>query len=308
MQNRSAVILLVLLGLCSAGCDDDRSARSAVGQAEQRTAQPQATRQIVPPAKADLPAAQTHRIRQRDFKLVHVFVALADNKHQGIVPVPAVLGNGQDAANNLYWGAMYGVKGFFGRSKNWRKLKIQPHAKHAYILDNAAFQYKDTVFIAQAYDGAKMKTALHDFFAAVAGKGSLRFNITGIRNSAESVIVESAGMAEVNCFVGHNGLMDMRLDNIPARSQRSSRSFAVVLACKSQPYFGPILEQLDCIPLITTSGLMAPEAYTLEAILTAFADDLNVDSMHTAAAGAYAKYQKCSVSAARRLFVPYSQK
>ena len=302
MPTRSGTILLLMLSVLFAGCDDDRGAGPAVGQTVQSSAQ----RQM--PPKSAIPSPPTHEIPQRDFKLVHVFVALADNKHQGIVPVPAVLGNGQDAANNLYWGAMYGVKGFFGRSKNWRKLKIQPHTKHAYILDNAAFQYKDTVFIAQAYDGAKMKTALHDFFAAVAGKNSRRFNITGIRNSAESVIVESAGMAEVNCFVGHNGLMDMRLDNIPARSQRSSHSFAVVLACKSQPYFGPVLEQLDCIPLITTSGLMAPEAYTLEAILTAFTDDFNADSIHAAAAGAYAKYQKCSVSAARRLFVPYSQK
>ncbi len=302
MPTRSGTILLLMIGVLFAGCDDDRGAGPAVGQTPQSSAQHQT------PPKNAIPSPPTHETPQRDFKLVHVFVALADNRHQGIVPVPAALGNGQDAAKNLYWGAMYGVKTFFGRSKNWRKLKIQPHTKHAYILDDAAFQYKDTVFIAQAYDGAMMKTALHDFFAAVAGRSSRRFNITGIRNSAESVIVESAGMADVNCFVGHNGLMDMRLDNIPARSQRSADSFAVVLACKSQPYFAPVLEQLDCIPLITTSGLMAPEAYTLEAILTTFTDDFNADSMHTAAARAYAKYQKCSVSAARRLFVPYSQK
>ena len=42
---------------------------------------------------------------QRPARLVHVFVALADNAHQGIVPVPAALGNGDDAAQNLYWGA-----------------------------------------------------------------------------------------------------------------------------------------------------------------------------------------------------------
>lgn len=238
---------------------------------------------------------------------MHVFVALADNKHQGIVPVPANLGNGQDAANNLYWGAMYGVKSFFGRSKNWRKLKIQPHTKHAYILDNAAFQYKGTVVIAQAYDGSEMKRALHDFFAAVGGKATRRFNITGINNSDGNIVVESAGMANINCFVGHNGLMDVRPDNIPTRSQRASQSFAVVLACKSQPYFAPVLEQLDCIPLITTSGLMAPEAYTLDAILVACTDDFNADYIHTAAARAYAKYQKCSISAAGRLFVPHSQ-
>ena len=43
-------------------------------------------------------------------RTVHVFVALADNQNQGIVPVPAGLGNGLDPAHNLYWGAAAGVK------------------------------------------------------------------------------------------------------------------------------------------------------------------------------------------------------
>jgi hypothetical protein len=33
---------------------------------------------------------------------VHVLVALCDNEHQGIVPVPKKLGNGSDIAGNLY--------------------------------------------------------------------------------------------------------------------------------------------------------------------------------------------------------------
>lgn len=45
-------------------------------------------------------------------KTIHVFVALCDNEHQGIVPVPKTLGNGKDARNNLYWGAAYGLKSF----------------------------------------------------------------------------------------------------------------------------------------------------------------------------------------------------
>ncbi len=35
-------------------------------------------------------------------KVIHAYVALCDNLHQGIVPVPKAIGNGQDAANNLY--------------------------------------------------------------------------------------------------------------------------------------------------------------------------------------------------------------
>ena len=45
-------------------------------------------------------------------RTVHVFVALADNQYQGIVPVPAKLGNGTDPERNLYWGSAYGIKTF----------------------------------------------------------------------------------------------------------------------------------------------------------------------------------------------------
>ena len=41
---------------------------------------------------------------------VHVTVALCDNATQGMVPVPAAIGDGDDPRTNLYWGARYGVK------------------------------------------------------------------------------------------------------------------------------------------------------------------------------------------------------
>jgi hypothetical protein len=34
---------------------------------------------------------------------IPIFVALADNQNQGIIPVPAVLGNDDDAPKDLYW-------------------------------------------------------------------------------------------------------------------------------------------------------------------------------------------------------------
>jgi hypothetical protein len=54
--------------------------------------------------------------------VAHVFVALADNAHQGIVPVPAVLGNGDDPERNLYWGAAFGVRTFFKKSAEWKEV------------------------------------------------------------------------------------------------------------------------------------------------------------------------------------------
>ena len=45
--------------------------------------------------------------------VAHVVVALCDNEYQGIVPVPATLGDGEDPAVESYWGAMYGVRSYF---------------------------------------------------------------------------------------------------------------------------------------------------------------------------------------------------
>jgi hypothetical protein len=62
---------------------------------------------------------------QKVARLVHVFVALADNAHQGIVPLPKALGNGDDPGRNPYWGAatfcewvvVAGMHSFSGVSK-----------------------------------------------------------------------------------------------------------------------------------------------------------------------------------------------
>ena len=61
-------------------------------------------------------------VAESSLRVVHVFVALADNQHQGIVPVPPALGNGSDAQRNLYWGAAYGVKTFFKASDEWQLI------------------------------------------------------------------------------------------------------------------------------------------------------------------------------------------
>jgi hypothetical protein len=57
-------------------------------------------------------------------KTVHIIVALCDNEHQGIVPVPKNIGNGDKPNSNLYWGCSEGVKTIFTSSKDWKLLSI----------------------------------------------------------------------------------------------------------------------------------------------------------------------------------------
>jgi hypothetical protein len=51
-----------------------------------------------------------------------------------------------------------------------------------------------------------------------------------------------------------------------------------------------------------TTGLMAPEAYTLAALLESWRRGEPANDTRRAAAAAYARYQRCRIAAARRLF------
>src|ERR1041384_3577387 len=73
--------------------------------------------------------------------VIHVFVALADNVNQGIVPVSATLGNGDNPATNLYWGAAFGVRTFFTRNKDWQLLSVTPNPG-ANILERCIFKHR----------------------------------------------------------------------------------------------------------------------------------------------------------------------
>ncbi len=250
------------------------------------------------PGPTDVPAAVAP---PRDYKVVHVFVPLCDNRHQGIAAVPAALGNGQDPKGNLYWGAMYGVKTFFARSGHWTAVSAARPADEA-ILARCVFRSRHggVYVVADAYDGARMTAALTDFFSAAAGEKRVQVNASV---DGRTVRLRAGGDADMVCFVGHNGLMDVRMEQFPRRSGRRGPASAVVLACKSDAYFARPLRQAGAEPLITTSGLMAPEAYTLDAIVRSWAAGRSPAETHLAAAGAYAKYQRCSPAAARRLFV-----
>jgi hypothetical protein len=77
------------------------------------------TRRLLLPLLAILLLGKAASAEPAPGKLIHVVVAFCDNKFQGIVPVSEKIGNGDDPANNLYWGAAYGVKTFFLKSRDW---------------------------------------------------------------------------------------------------------------------------------------------------------------------------------------------
>jgi len=266
--------------------------------------QPAAT---APATKAAASSASRHRsqpppTRPRDYQLVHVIVALCDNRNQPIAKVRAELGNGQSPRTNLYWGALYGVKTFLRRSPHWTLLgsTVSRGERLEIAVFRASVAGRKVYLVAEAYDGARMAEALTDFLESAAGLRVQRE--FSFRDGNMEVRAQAGSRADLICFVGHNGLMDTDLPDLPRRAEAPRPKAAVVLACQSQAYFAHPLERAGCPPLILTTGNMAPEAYSLDAIVRAWAAGADRQTIRERAAAAYAKYQGCSLGAARGLF------
>jgi hypothetical protein len=213
--------------------------------------------------------------------VAHVIVCLADNKHQGIVPVKPRLGNGQDPKNNLYWGALYGVKTYLLKA-GWKRVADKtPLVKG--MLDRIVLQQKikqvDARIVAEAWDGREIKKATKRF----------------LKLAAE-------GKSHVVVYVGHDGLMDFEFKEKPKAVRDAPPTSVAIFACASREYFQDILKGIGAHALVLTSGLMCPEAYTLDAMLKAWFSGSDAPATREAVARAYQKYQKCSIKAARGLF------
>jgi hypothetical protein len=229
-------------------------------------------------------------------KKIHVFVALCDNVNQGIVPVPKSLGNGQNPRTNLYWGALYGVKTHFKRSKDWEFVKTLP-SNNPKILERVLFKHKtsETYMLADAYDGKYIKQTTIDFLKASSGENSTEITVNNKK-------MNFGGNSNLLAYVGHDGLMEFSLIT-KFKSKNTKKRDAIILACISKDYFKPYLQQTGANPLVWSTGLMSPEAYTLKWAIDGWILNESDAAIRERAAKAYHKYQKCGMRGARGLLV-----
>ncbi len=143
--------------------------------------------------------------------------------------------------------------------------------------------------VADAWDGAFIKQCTINFIDACAGASK---NIAVAKDT-----IGIAGNADVVAYIGHDGLMDFRLANTPEKQDGRKRE-TIILACKSKQYFIGIIKQTGAKPLLWTTQLMCPEAYTLDAAITGWLNKETDAQVHHRASVAYSKYQHCSVKAA----------
>ncbi|MCX7995520.1 MAG: C40 family peptidase [candidate division WOR-3 bacterium] len=232
---------------------------------------------------------------------IYTIVALCDNKYQGIVPVPPELGNGDDPKNNLYWGASGGVKTYFKKSNEWQMIASDTNISKN-VLERCIFKRKgkNIYLIADAYRGSAIKEAIFDFLCAVAKDTILRFE-NQLMDGAD-LDFKNGVVAQLVCYVGHNGLLDFSLDSLPEPAKDKDPKDVIILACLSKNTFYDILDSLGGYPLLWTTGLLAPEAYTLKSAIDGWIALESGDDIKIRAAKAYNRFQKCGLNAAKRLF------
>ena len=247
------------------------------------------------PVPTNVSNKEPERAAANSIPVIHVFVALADNVNQGIVPVSASLGNGDNAATNLYWGAAFGIRTFFTKNKDWELISVTPNPSTT-ILERCIFKHRraSLLMVADAYRGKEISQTTMDFLEAAAGKPGEHLKIGEVQ-------FHTGGSADLVAYIGHNGLMDFKLPSHPKRRDDRERR-AIILACASKYYYSPALQQSGATPLLWTTNLMAPEAYVLSAAIDGWMKKETDEQIRLRAADAYHKYQNCGVRAARGLF------
>lgn len=231
-------------------------------------------------------------------RIIHVYVALCDNDSQGIVPVSKRMGNGNDPNNNLYWGNGYGVRTFFNASEDWRLLQTVKDPK-THILERCIWKHRryNCILVADAWKGARIKPCTIDFLKGASGNLNDTIRTT---DNGKAVAVPAVD-ADLVCYVGHDGLMDFDVPDAPVQKNGAKKD-VIILACASKVYFKDVIKTAGANPVLWTTNLMGPEAYTLKAAIDGWLLHETGAQIVERAAVAYDKYVHCGIGGARRLF------
>lgn len=216
-------------------------------------------------------------------KSVRVFVALCDNKTQGIIPVGEKIGNGDDPDANLYWGCSDGFGSYFKRSSKWDVVKSEKDISHS-VMRRMELKHKegDIVLLVDAYRGSEIRNCYIAFEDALASKEH-----------------------DLVAFIGHNVLMDTTL--LDAKVVEKNQTKSVVLSCRSESYCRGRLETLGSTPVLLTQQLMYPGAFILHDAIESWRNGGDLAAIRNAAGKAYAKNQGISVSAATNVFAKLTE-
>ena len=129
------------------------------------------------------------------------------------------------------------------------------------ILERLLFKHKteEIYLLADAYDGEFIQACIEEFI-----KASNRQNVETI--TFENQSISFGGDSDLLAYIGHDGLMEFDV-NIKHQAQTDEGPDVIILACYSKEFFSHHIKQAGANPLLWTTHLMAPEAYTLKAAI-----------------------------------------
>jgi hypothetical protein len=153
--------------------------------------------------------------------------------------------------------------------------------------------------VADAWQGRHIKGAITHFLELASG---MHAEAITAQFKTQKIQFSAGGDSHVITYVGHDGLMDFSIPDVVAPNKSSLPNSSIVLACYSDHFFKDKLTKAGSHSLLTTNGLMAPEAYTLDAAFVSWFSGQSPEETHTAAATAYSKYQKAQMWWTRKLF------
>ena len=165
------------------------------------------------------------------------------------------------------------------------------------VLERLIFKHtsKNYYLIADAYDGKHIKKCTEEFLESCSGQLK---DVLTVNNTRIGI----AGNSKMIAYIGHDGLMDFELTDSYKNTDDIKRD-VIILACYSHHFFSPHLKTANINPLVWTTGLMCPEAYTVHDAIIGYMNNETNESIRTRAASAYSKYQKCSQKAAKKLLI-----
>lgn len=248
---------------------------------------------------ADTPVTERreqHTQFDSTYQSIHIFVALCDNENQGIVKVPASIGNGQKPSTNLYWGCGYGIKTFFKKSAEWKLLKT--NTINDTIMERLVFKHTSQKYylVADAYNGKYIAQCISDFLSSSCGRWKDTVHVN------DNLTIGCCGNSQLVSYIGHDGLMEHILNDRFTNTDGKKRD-VIILACVSRTFFSPYLEPANVNPIVWTKQFMAPEAYTIHDAITGYVKKESNQKILERAINAYATYQKCGIKGAKSIFV-----
>jgi hypothetical protein len=224
------------------------------------------------------------------------------------------IGDGDDSAENLYWGTDEGFVGWFERKGSgwtlalrtkpggdvieervWRRSFAPGPRWRALGVRRPFWVY----VVATAWRGTSIDVGLAAFVADLFGGGARAVRVGDVDLAA-------GGAAQIVAYVGHNRWMDYVQYDWATAARRAGVPGAIkgtiAVACDTTDYLAAHIAAPERVPLVLTTDLMFAAAGSFEGTVRAFAEGGDYAAMRGAAADGYAASERKPLARVRGLF------